>query len=186
MRVWNSAHSPVACISCRRTSCECALSRLSLTSNRLGRYFTKDGQHGVCIFRRRKTAEEGHRGFRLSSLGILLAQSTRPRAWRHVQALKELQQTIYDAAAERDGLELLEGDWGPAKAFFEERRVLPGNAGGAGDWNGWSQELDGVRDFLFLPHLFLTSRFFSRTPTHWSQRPPCTSPISSAYSARPH
>ncbi|KAF7983593.1 hypothetical protein HWV62_20489 [Athelia sp. TMB] len=106
-------------------------------------YFTKDGQHGVCIFRRRKTAEEGHRGFRLSSLGILLAKSIRPRAWRHVQALKELQQTIYDAAAERDGLELLDGDWEPAKAFFEERRVLQGNADGAGDWNGWSQELDG-------------------------------------------
>ncbi|KZP12168.1 hypothetical protein FIBSPDRAFT_961595 [Athelia psychrophila] len=123
-------------------------------------YFTKDGQHGVCIFLRRKTTEEGHRGYRLSSLGILLAKSARPRAWRHVAALKELIQTIYDGAATRDALELLEGDWEPAKAFFEDRKVMQADMGGAGDWNGWSRELDGPdvdpqesSPTLHLPHL---------------------------------
>ena len=52
------------------------------------RYFTKVDQQGVCIFRRRKTTEYGHRGFRLSSLGIFLPKSRRPvlgdmsRRWR--------------------------------------------------------------------------------------------------------
>lgn len=143
-----------------------------------GRYFTKDGQHGVCIFLRRKTTEEGHRGYRLSSLGILLAKSARPRAWRHVAALKELIQTIYDGAATRDALELLEGDWEPAKAFFEDRKVMQADMGGAGDWNGWSRELDGVC-VLSLVSAYADLPAFSRTWTPKSQALPSTYPISS-------
>ncbi|KAH9025911.1 hypothetical protein EDB84DRAFT_1503373, partial [Lactarius hengduanensis] len=45
--------------------------------------FTKDGLRGVCVFTRRQTSEQGHRGFRLSSLSVLLAHSLRPRPWRH-------------------------------------------------------------------------------------------------------
>lgn len=106
-------------------------------------YFTKDGQHGVCIFRRRRTTEEGHRGFRLTSLGILLANSHRPRPWRHVAALKGLADTLY-ARADRlsESLELLDEDWEPARSFFEDRKVRRSDLGGAGDWNGWSHDLD--------------------------------------------
>lgn len=43
-------------------------------------------------------------------------------------------------------LELMEDDWEPAKAFFEERKVTKADMGGAGDWDGWSHELDGVWD----------------------------------------
>lgn len=144
------------------------------------RYFTKDGQHGVCIFQRRKTTEEGHRGYRLSSLGILLAKSARPRAWRHVPALKELIQTIYDVAAARDALELLEDDWEPAKAFFEERKVTRADMDGAGDWNGWSRELDGVCVFVVVSD-YADLSMFSRTRTLKSQALRFTYLISSEY-----
>ncbi|KAF8197008.1 hypothetical protein BJ912DRAFT_1056100 [Pholiota molesta] len=125
-------------------------------------YFTKDGQHGVCIFRRRKTSEQGHRGVRLSSLGILLAKSHRPRPWRHVNALKELTDTIY-ARIEATGtgvLEPTEEDWEPAREFFEQCKLRRSDVGGAGDWAGWSDELDGpyaepldAIPTLHLPHL---------------------------------
>ncbi|EDR05971.1 uncharacterized protein LACBIDRAFT_302169 [Laccaria bicolor S238N-H82] len=122
-------------------------------------YFTKDGQHGVCIFRRRKTTEQGHRGFRLSSLGILLAKSQRPRPWRHVQALKDLTTIIYSRLEESGVLDPTDSDWEPARTFFEERKLRRADLGGAGDWNGWSDELDGSPDppdanpTLHLPHL---------------------------------
>ncbi|CAA7264584.1 unnamed protein product [Cyclocybe aegerita] len=123
-------------------------------------YFTKDNQHGVCVFRRRKTDEHGHRGFRLSSLGVLLAKSHRPRPWRHVEALKVLVDTIY-ARMERQGVsEPAEGDWDPAHAFFEVRKLRRADLGGSGDWTGWSDDLDGAysepvgsNPTLHLPHL---------------------------------
>ena len=108
-------------------------------------YFTKDSHPGVCVFRRRRTTEHGQRGFRLSSLGILLVNSVRPRSWRHVDALKALVDTIYSSLESRGVLEPVESDWEPAKAFFEERKVRRANLGG---WNGWSQELDNVRPDL--------------------------------------
>ncbi|EMD36073.1 hypothetical protein CERSUDRAFT_115984 [Gelatoporia subvermispora B] len=120
-------------------------------------YFTKDEHAGVCIFHRRRTTEHGHRGFRLSSLGILLAKSSRPRPWRHVAALKELISVIYALLSDRDALEPTESDWDPARAFFEERRVQELNLGGAGDWSGWSAELDNDEHAssptVHLPHL---------------------------------
>ncbi|KAK2465002.1 hypothetical protein APHAL10511_003078 [Amanita phalloides] len=109
-------------------------------------YFTKDEQHGVCVFRRRRTTEEGHRGFRLTSLGILLAKSRRPRPWRHVKALKELADTLYERAdRSSESLEMLDEDWEPARLFFEERKVRRADLGGAGDWNGWSHDLDELK-----------------------------------------
>ncbi|PFH49182.1 hypothetical protein AMATHDRAFT_76357 [Amanita thiersii Skay4041] len=109
-------------------------------------YFTKDGQHGVCVFKRRKTTEEGHRGFHLTSLGILLAKSRRPRPWRHVAALKELAKNLYARFDSTIALLLpLEKDWEPARMFFEERKVRRADLGGAGDWNGWSHELEEAK-----------------------------------------
>ncbi|EIW77717.1 hypothetical protein CONPUDRAFT_108960 [Coniophora puteana RWD-64-598 SS2] len=106
-------------------------------------YFTHEGHPGVSVFRRRRTTEEGQRGFRLSALGILLAPSVRPRAWRHVAPLRHVINAIYSPLEIHGRLEPQESDWGPARAFFEERRVQHDDLGGAGDWNGWSQELDG-------------------------------------------
>jgi len=108
-------------------------------------YFTKDSQRGVCIFHRRPTSEQGHRGFRLSSLGILLARSVRPRPWQHVAALKALAREIYaplDPEAGGSVRELQGDDWAPAQRFFEERRVRRADLGGAGEWRRWSEELD--------------------------------------------
>ncbi|KAI0357232.1 hypothetical protein OH77DRAFT_1435926 [Trametes cingulata] len=121
------------------------------------RYFTKDDHQGVCVFRRRQTTEHGHRGFRLSSLGILLAKSPRPRPWRHVASLKALVGTIYSALEDRDALEPLDADWDPARAFFEERKIRRPDLGGVGNWDGWSSELEGVHSdaspTVHLPHL---------------------------------
>lgn len=131
------------------------LSPWSITSDSLipfFRYFTKDEQQGVCIFRRRKTTERGHRGFRLSSLGILLAKSRRSRAWRHVKALKELTSRIYSQLEHTEVLELRDDDWEPARIFFEERKLKRADLGGAGDWTGWSEELDGVGLIVLLYH----------------------------------
>ncbi|KAM6499442.1 DUF2347 domain containing protein [Amanita muscaria] len=109
-------------------------------------YFTKDGQHGVCVFRRRRTSEQGHRGFRLTSLGVLLARSRRPRPWRHVKALKELAEALYARfSSSTVSLELQEEDLEPARVFFEERKVQRADLGGAGDWNGWSHDLDELK-----------------------------------------
>ena len=108
-------------------------------------YFTKDSHPGVCVFRRRRTTEHGQRGFRLSSLGVLLVNSARPRPWKHVDALKTLVDTIYSSLESRGVLEPFESDWEPAQAFFEERKVRTANLGGAGQWCGWSYELDNVR-----------------------------------------
>ncbi|KAI0820886.1 hypothetical protein BC628DRAFT_1394823 [Trametes gibbosa] len=119
-------------------------------------YFTKDEHQGVCIFRRRQTTEHGHRGFRLSSLGILLAKSPRPRPWKHVSALKTLVTTIYSALEDRDALEPLDADWDPARAFFEERKVRRADLGGSGNWQGWNSEFEGAQPdspTLHLPHL---------------------------------
>ncbi|KZT30142.1 hypothetical protein NEOLEDRAFT_1153479 [Neolentinus lepideus HHB14362 ss-1] len=123
-------------------------------------YFSKDSHQGVCVYRRRKTTEHGHRGFRLSSLGILLAKSTRPRPWRHVASLKNLVHRIYSALEYRGVLEPTEADWQPAREFFEQRKVRRVDLGGAGDWNGWSHEFDGstsdpysMHPTIHLPHL---------------------------------
>ena len=125
----------------------CAPPSLLLSSSQFSSsYFTKDGQHGVCVFRRRKSTEQGHRGFRLSSLGILLAKSKRPRPWRHVPALKHLAQSIESAAQ----LQPTGRDWDPAEAFFAARKITRSDLGGAGDWNGWSDELDVVRPLFFF------------------------------------
>ncbi|CDO70165.1 hypothetical protein BN946_scf185009.g16 [Trametes cinnabarina] len=120
-------------------------------------YFTKDDHQGVCVFRRRQTTEHGHRGFRLSSLGILLAKSSRPRPWKHVAALKSLVHTIYSALEDREALEPLDEDWEPARAFFEERKLRRPDLGGVGSWLGWNAELEGthsdISPTVHLPHL---------------------------------
>ncbi|KAL1719949.1 hypothetical protein EV715DRAFT_272352 [Schizophyllum commune] len=105
-------------------------------------YFTKDGHHGVCAFRRRRTTEHGHRGFRLSSVGILLAKSRRPRPWMHTSALKDLTTMIYARLEASGVLEPTDGDWEAARTFFEARRVREPSLGGAGDWNGWVADLE--------------------------------------------
>jgi hypothetical protein len=108
-------------------------------------YFSKGSHRGVCVYRRRQTTESGHRGFRLSSLGILLAPSARPRPWRHVSALQALVSHIYTRLEDRGDLQPTEKDWESAQAWFEARKVRRQDLGGAGDWRGWSDELDDVR-----------------------------------------
>ncbi|KAG1820030.1 hypothetical protein EV424DRAFT_1403194 [Suillus variegatus] len=121
-------------------------------------YFTKDTHSGICVFRRRRTAEQGHRGFRLTSLGVLLAKSTRPRPWRHVAALRTLADSIYLSLETRGVLEPSESDWEPARIFFEERKVRRADLSGAGEWYGWSHELDNPDSELsrFNPTMHLS------------------------------
>jgi hypothetical protein len=107
-------------------------------------YFSKGVHRGVCIFRRRQTTETGHRGFRLSSLGVLLAPSARPRPWRHASSLQSLVTDIFARLEESGVLQPTERDWDLARAWFEARKVRRSDLGGAGDWRGWSDELDDV------------------------------------------
>ncbi|KAH9025915.1 hypothetical protein EDB84DRAFT_1611676, partial [Lactarius hengduanensis] len=126
-------------------------------------YFTKDGLRGVCVFTRRQTSEQGQRGFRLSSLGVLLARSLRPRPWRHVPALKALVRDLHsDSASQGDSSQDV---WEPARRFFELRKARLEDLGGAGAWHRWGEELEfdiddgGAEDYthasptLHLPHL---------------------------------
>ena len=140
----SSQRSPSGWPRCRVRSTPQALLPSILTKTTLS-YFTKDSHPGVCVFRRRRTTESGQRGFRLSSLGVLLVNSARPRPWRHVDALKSLIDTIYSSLESRGVLEPVESDWEPAQMFFEERMVRRADLGGAGGWHGWSYELDNVR-----------------------------------------
>lgn len=82
------------------------------------------------------------RGFRLESLGILVARSPRPRPWRHLTALKELSckldehwtsldSTYSDNEDSRDWTLLK--DWYLRRVF---RRI-----GEEGNWVDWEEEL---------------------------------------------
>ena len=95
---------------------------------------------GVCIFSRRPTSDHGQRGFRLSSLGVLLARSIRPRPWRHVPALKALVRELHSTHASQDGSSL--DAWAPARRFFELRKARPADLEGSGAWHRWDEELD--------------------------------------------
>lgn len=104
-------------------------------------YFTKGDHQGVSIFRRRETSEKGHRGFRLSSLGVLLAKSSRPRPWRHVPSLKSLIRSMYSRFKEQGIYDPEQFDWSSAESFFKQRE----DSGiGSSAWRGWSDELDSV------------------------------------------
>ncbi|TDL23422.1 hypothetical protein BD410DRAFT_820784 [Rickenella mellea] len=144
-------------------------------------YFSHQDYTGLALFRRRPTQSHGHRGFRLSSIGILLAKSARPRPWAHLASLRLVADAVYKSAetraeraeslvdleatdAETDGGgtaqgdELIEKDWEPARVWFEDRRVCPDAPKDGEVWNGWSDELDGVyasphTPTPHLPHL---------------------------------
>jgi len=107
-------------------------------------YFTKGDHQGVSIFHRRETAEEGHRGFRLSSLGVLLAKSSRPRPWQHVPSLKSLIRSMYSRFKEEGIYDPEQFDWSTAESFFEQRKDSQTDSSDPGAWRGWSDELDSV------------------------------------------
>ena len=58
--------------------------------------------------------------------------------------MKELTNRIYSQLEDTEVLEPRDGDWEPARVFFEERKLKRADLGGAGNWAGWSEELDGV------------------------------------------
>lgn len=101
------------------------------------------------MFRRRPTDEAGHRGFRLSSLGILLAKGDRPKPWRHVAALTDAIETLYSHE------EQAEERWDSVKRFFEQRRVPSPLGDDYGKWTDWPSELSGdaLNPVLHLPHM---------------------------------
>lgn len=121
-------------------------------------YFTKGDHQGVSVFRRRETSETGHRGFRLSSLGVLLTKSSRPRPWRHVSSLKSLIRSMYSRFKEEDIYDPEQFDWSSAESFFEQRKCSRADPFDSCAWRGWSDEL-GLPDPYFcnptihLPHL---------------------------------
>ncbi|THV01713.1 hypothetical protein K435DRAFT_654798, partial [Dendrothele bispora CBS 962.96] len=120
----------------------------------------KNGHQGVCAFRRVKSTEQGHRGFRLSSLGILVAKTSRPRPWRHINALKDLIAMLYAPMELSGSSQPLEPDLAPAQRYFERHSVQDASGSAIRGWDGWSHELDGTDNdrttlgpTLHLPHL---------------------------------
>lgn len=117
-------------------------------------YILQDGYSGICVFRRRPTDVDGHRGSHLSSIGILLEKSTRARPWTHLQALQDLADTLYQAQG-RVSAESF--NWAPAVAFFESRKLRTPIS--STQWKDWETELQplsssSVNDpILHLPHL---------------------------------
>ena len=126
-----------------------------LNPNPFCSYFTKGDHQGVSIFRRRETSETGHRGFRLSSLGVLLAKSPRPQPWRHVTSLKSLIRSMYSRFQEGGIYDPGQFDWASAENFFEQRKGSQNDSSRSGVWRGWSDELESVSPgtvlFFFLP-----------------------------------
>ncbi|OJT13250.1 hypothetical protein TRAPUB_10185 [Trametes pubescens] len=87
-----------------------------------------------------------------------ISRESLPRIpWKHVATLKSLVDTIYSSLEDRDALDILDADWDPARAFFEERKVRRADLGGVGNWQGWNSELEGaqldVSPTVHLPHL---------------------------------
>lgn len=121
-------------------------------------YFKKGDHQGVSVFHRRETSETGHRGFRLSSLGVLLAKSSRPRPWRHAPSLKFLIRSMYSRFQEQGIYDPERFDWSSAESFFEQRKDPGIDSFDAGSWGGWSHELDSpdpdrYNPTIHLPHL---------------------------------
>jgi hypothetical protein len=48
---------------------------------------------------------------------------------------------IFSQSEDSASPESTESQWDPARAFFDERKVRRADLGGAGDWNGWGDEL---------------------------------------------
>jgi hypothetical protein len=145
----------------------------------LSSYFTTDGHQGVSIFRRRETSEEGHRGFRLSSLGVLLAKSSRPRPWRHVPSLKSLFRSMYSRFQGEGIYDPGQFDWSSAESFFEQRKDSQIDSPGSGTWRGWSDELDLVSAntvFFSTEHVMYTGLTPRSSLIQISTIPPPTYP----------
>ena len=165
------------------------VSLINSRTHNLVSYFTHGPHSGVALFRRRPTRTQGHRGFRLSSFGILLQDSSNPRPWLHLDSLRTLTDSIYAAADRKeDDVDLLqlnsaggsssqpvtsiegelsEEDLVPAREWFEQRTALRPSS--LQPWSGWSGELDGVWVDLYC--LAMANECFQtfiseHTPTH--------------------
>lgn len=146
-------------------------------------YLSKGDHQGVSIFRRRESSEQGHRGFRLSSLGVLLAKSSRPRPWLHVPSLKSLVHSMYSRFKEEDIYDPKEFDWSLAESFFEQRKFPQTDSSNLDAWRGWSDELDSVSAFCLLADtLCITDLTFRPSLIQISTTLPSTYPTSFAFS----
>ncbi|KAG8830413.1 hypothetical protein FRC18_008148 [Serendipita sp. 400] len=94
-------------------------------------YFTKDSYQGVAVYRRVTSDEESRRGARMISVGVLVENSTRPRPWNHISALKRFAVRLEDSLEERDSLE----------AYFNQHKVSNTNSSEEEPWDGWEEEL---------------------------------------------
>jgi len=95
------------------------------------------------------------RGYRLESLGLLVAQSSRPRPWRHLSSLKELSSQL-DQLWESSHTQYSEPerDWAPLKQWYT-RRMFRRLSEESKQVN-WEQEFStdsSHHPALHLPHL---------------------------------
>jgi len=162
-----------------RISISSLASARDLIPNSFCSYFAKGDHQGVSIFRRRETSETGHRGFRLSSLGVLLAKSPRSQPWRHVPSLKFLIRYMYSRFQEEGIFDPGQFDWSSAESFFKQRRYPQTDSSYSSVWRGWSDELDSVSAnavlLFFLPEMLdITDLIFRPSLIRTSTTPPPT------------
>jgi hypothetical protein len=79
------------------------------------------------------------RGARMISVGVLVANTTRPRPWNHIYALKRLATHLEDNPKDREPLE----DY-----FRLHKQPTPPPA--EEPWSGWEEELSHATVCLFL------------------------------------
>lgn len=79
------------------------------------------------------------RGFRLESLGILVAQSPRPRPWRHLASLKDLSRRLSEHWEVSQTQYSEERDWSLLEQWYTRRMFR--RIGEEGRWVDWEEEL---------------------------------------------
>jgi hypothetical protein len=71
------------------------------------------------------------RGARMISVGALVANSTRPRPWNHISALKRFAVHLEDYPKDK----------APLEEYFNENRVVDLSPPPEEPWYGWEAEL---------------------------------------------
>lgn len=71
------------------------------------------------------------RGARMISVGVLVANSTRPRPWNHISSLKRFTVHLEDHPKDKK----------PLEKYFEEQKVASLDPPSEEPWEGWEPEL---------------------------------------------
>jgi hypothetical protein len=72
------------------------------------------------------------RGARMISVGVLVANTRRPRPWNHISALKRFAVHLEDDMSNKE----------PLERYFNDRKVADLTSLDEPSWDGWESELN--------------------------------------------